>query len=157
MTKSGFIIPEAAKGRPTKGEVLFVGDDPAVICIPGDHVVFPEHAGYDFNYCDVDLKVIRWADIHAIMPRDVLTLEEHIRRLVAVDNQVHLSVVDEEFAGTIASRLRVVVRPIDRDGFTMDFWLQGNVLIPIPAVVEKKQFKIVQEVLVEEIKTDGQV
>lgn len=143
ISKGGLFIPETAKGKPTRGEVLRVGpgskDNPETDAMPDNHIVFPETAGYDFNLEGVDVKVIRFGDVLAILDRDVMTLEEHLRLngvLVPegrepIGAEFVIKIVDEELPGTSKSRLRVMVRPLDRDGDTKDYYLQGNILTPI--------------------------
>lgn len=142
-SRGGLYIPDTAKGKPTRGEVLRVGpgskDNPETEVLPDFHVVFPETAGYDFDLNGVDVKVIRFSDVIAILDRDTKTLEEIVRLagnvvpegIDPVGAEVVLKVVQEELAGTSKARLRVMVRPLDKDGETKDFYLQGNILIPI--------------------------
>jgi chaperonin GroES len=140
LTASGLLIPDIAKGKPKMGEVLFAGPDEKVLCIPGDHVMFPEHAGLDIDWDGVELKIIRWGDIHCILPdTPVQSLEQHLRVNILDGKWLEgspylITIIEEEFAGTVKARLKVMIRPTDRNGTTADYWLQGNVLIPIPPV-----------------------
>lgn len=71
-TSSGLHIPETAKGAPSMGVVVAVG--PGRACehcgLPkstkietGWTVVFPEAAGYQFEWDDVEYKTLRASDI----------------------------------------------------------------------------------------------
>lgn len=143
LSKGGLFIPESAKGKPTRGEVLKIGegtkDNPTTQAMPDNHIAFPETAGYDFNLHGVDVKVIRFGDVLAILDRDVMTLEEHLRLngvmvpegREAIGAEFVIKIVDEELPGTSKSRLRVMVRPLNQDGDTKDYYLQGNILTPI--------------------------
>lgn len=90
MTKGGLVIPDTAKTPPSKGIVLAVG--PGTSCkhcgLPmqnppsiGDEVIFPETAGYDYDFEFTDeeakeagdpvgtiYKIIRFSDILAHKP-----------------------------------------------------------------------------------------
>ena len=143
ISKGGLIIPDSAKGKPTRGEVLTVGpgskDNESTDAMPDNHIVFPETAGYDFNLEGVDVKIIRFGDVLAILDRDVMTLEEHLRLngvmvpegREAIGAEFVIKIVNEEFADTSKSRLRVMVRPLNQDGDTKDYYLQGNIFTPI--------------------------
>lgn len=89
-TKGGLHVPDTAKTPPSKGIVLAVG--PGISCkhcdLPkqnppkiGDEVVFPENAGYDYDFefteeeatvagdpVGTPYKIIRFSDILAIKP-----------------------------------------------------------------------------------------
>lgn len=143
LSKGGLIIPDSAKGKPTRGEVLSVGpgskDNESTDAMPDNHIVFPETAGYDFNLHGQDVKIIRFSDVLAILDRDVITLEEHLRLngvMVPEGREIIgaefvIRVINEELPGTSKSRLRVYVRPNNQDGDTRDFYLQGNLFTPI--------------------------
>ncbi len=143
ISKGGLFIPETAKGKPTRGEVLTVGpgtkDNPETEAMPDNHIVFPEQAGYDFNLHGQDVKIIRFGDVLAILERDVMTLEEHMRAngvmvpegREIIGSEFVVKVMDEELPGTSKTRLRVYVRPANQDGETKEFYLQGNLFTPI--------------------------
>jgi chaperonin GroES len=131
-TESGLIIPDAAKGKQTKGEVTHVGDalddhgKPLITCVVGDHILYPENAGMEFNYHDVDMKVIRWGDVQAILDRDVKSAEEVIKASGSFD----VVVVETQFKGTIKERLLVNI-------CGEQFFLQGNIFTPFAMDVTK--------------------
>lgn len=125
-TGSGLYIPEDAKGKPTQGEVIAIGDavndkgEPVIKCKIGDHVMFPEHAGTDFNIDDLDLRVIRWSDIQAILDRNIENAEEIIRS----SKDVSFEFFDTVLPGTVKEKvlLKINGKP---------FMLQGNILEPM--------------------------
>lgn len=143
VSKGGLIIPETAKGKPTRGEVLKVGpgskDNESTEALPDNHIVFPETAGYDFNLEGVDVKVIRFGDVLAILDRDVMTLEEHLRLngvmvpegVEPIGAEFVVKIVDEELPGTSKTRLKLMVYPLGRNGETKEYYLQGNIFTPI--------------------------
>jgi len=70
VTKGGLIIPEEAKSPPTQGQVIATGPgrrDEKIDCTEGDMVMFPEAAGYDFEYQEEVYKIIRWSDVIAVL------------------------------------------------------------------------------------------
>jgi hypothetical protein len=90
-------------------------------CKPGDYVLFPEQAGMDFTYNDVDLKVIRWGDIQAILDRDVKTAEDILK---AKDSDLQIEVFDTVMEGTVKEKLIISLNG-------QRFALQGNALEPL--------------------------
>jgi chaperonin GroES len=74
-TVGGIIIPDAAKEKPTKGEVLAVGDGKALdngsVRAPkvkvGDKVIYGQYAGSAYKQDGVEYKIIREDDILAIL------------------------------------------------------------------------------------------
>jgi chaperonin GroES len=130
-TRSGFIIPEEAKSKPSRGEVMYIGPgtkDITIGCQVGDIVLFPEHAGIEFNYLGVDLKTIRWGDVQMVLDREVLSAEEGIRKnMVDIPEDglpFVLRIIEDVLPGTISQKLRVRITGIE-------FYLQGNILLPI--------------------------
>ena len=75
QTKSGLFIPDTAKEKPQKGEVVAVGEgkfDDSGKRVPmdvkaGDTVVFSKYGGQDFKIDDVEYKILRADDIYAIV------------------------------------------------------------------------------------------
>lgn len=71
----GIIIPDAAKEKPTKGEILAVGDgkalDNGTVRAPkvkvGDKVIYGQYAGSAYKQDGVEYKIIREDDILAIV------------------------------------------------------------------------------------------
>lgn len=74
-TVGGIIIPDAAKEKPTKGEVLAVGDGKALdngsVRAPkvkvGDKVIYGQYAGSAYKQDGVEYKIIREDDILAVL------------------------------------------------------------------------------------------
>lgn len=122
VSLGGIIIPEDAKGKPTKAEVLLIGDDPKIKCKPGDKIMFPENAGTDFNWNGVDQKVIRWVDIHMIFERS--DRMPSAQEIIAQDGVAIVSFQQTLNAGTTNEKIL-----LDINGTS--FYLQGNVLIPV--------------------------
>ena len=70
-TKSGLVLPDTAKEKPQRGEVVAVGDDDEMINVKvGDKVLFPKYTGTEFKIEDEDYLVIDSADLLAIVKGD---------------------------------------------------------------------------------------
>jgi len=70
MTKGGIIIPDTAKEKPQRGEVVSVGpgkDGIAMTVNTGDIVLYGKYAGQDLNYEGVDYLIMREDDILVIL------------------------------------------------------------------------------------------
>lgn len=69
-TKSGIIIPDTAKEKPQRGEVLAVGagkkDEPMTVKV-GDTVLYGKYSGTEINVEGSDYLIMREADILAIV------------------------------------------------------------------------------------------
>lgn len=69
-TKSGIIIPDSAKEKPQKGEVVAVGpgkkDEPTTVKI-GDNVLYGKYSGTEINIDGTDYLIMRESDILAIV------------------------------------------------------------------------------------------
>jgi len=69
-TKSGIIIPDSAKEKPQKGEVVAVGpgkvDEPTTVKI-GDTVLYGKYSGTEINIDGTDYLIMRESDILAIV------------------------------------------------------------------------------------------
>ena len=67
-TKSGLVLPDTAKEKPQRGEVVAVGDDEEMINVAvGDKVLFPKYTGTEFKIEDEDYLVIESGDLLAIV------------------------------------------------------------------------------------------
>lgn len=69
QTKSGLYIPESAKEKPNKGEVVAVGPGTHKIIMevkPGDIVYYGKYAGDTFKVDGVELTVVQQKSIIAI-------------------------------------------------------------------------------------------
>ncbi len=67
-TASGIIIPDTAKEKPQKGEVVAVGpgkkDEPMTVKV-GDHILYGKYGGTEITVDGVDYLVMRESDIYA--------------------------------------------------------------------------------------------
>jgi chaperonin GroES len=70
VTKSGIIIPDTAKEKPQKGEVVAVGpgkkDEPTTVKV-GDIVLYGKYSGTEINIDGNDYLIMRESDILAIV------------------------------------------------------------------------------------------
>ena len=65
-TKGGIIIPDTAKEKPQRGEVVAVGpgkEGNKMTVKKGDIVLYGKYAGQEFNYKGVDYLIMREDDI----------------------------------------------------------------------------------------------
>ncbi|MDD3737831.1 MAG: co-chaperone GroES [Lentimicrobiaceae bacterium] len=69
-TAGGIIIPDTAKEKPQKGEVVAVGngkkDEPLTVKV-GDTVLYGKYSGTELNYNGEDYLMMRESDILAII------------------------------------------------------------------------------------------
>lgn len=78
VSKGGIIIPENAKEKPVRGEVLAVGAGrflesggrTPVGCSPGDVVLFSKHGGTEITLDGEEYLVIRADDVHGVVEKD---------------------------------------------------------------------------------------
>ncbi len=74
-TASGLIIPDTAKEKPMKGEIVAVGpgktsDDGKVIKMElkvGDKVLYGKYSGTEVTYEGTDYLIMRESDVYAII------------------------------------------------------------------------------------------
>lgn len=69
-TKGGIIIPDTAKEKPQRGEVIAVGpgkDGNKMTVSKGDTVLYGKYAGQEFSYKGVDYLIMREDDILVII------------------------------------------------------------------------------------------
>ena len=69
-TKGGIIIPDTAKEKPQRGEVVAVGpgkDGNAMTVKNGDVVLYGKYAGQELNYEGTDYLIMREDDILIIL------------------------------------------------------------------------------------------
>ncbi len=68
MTKSGLYVPDTAKEKPQRGEVVAVGDDLEVIKVAvGDRVLFPKYTGTEIRIEAHDHLIIDSTELLAIV------------------------------------------------------------------------------------------
>jgi len=69
-TKGGIIIPDTAKEKPQRGEIVAVGagkkDEPMTVK-PGDKVLYGKYAGTEITIDGEELLMMRESDIFAII------------------------------------------------------------------------------------------
>ncbi len=69
-TASGIIIPDTAKEKPQKGQIIAVGtgkpDEPMTVKV-GDTVLYGKYAGTEINVDGGDYLIMRESDIFAIV------------------------------------------------------------------------------------------
>jgi len=73
-TKGGIVLPDTAKEKPQKGEVLAVGSGeiidgkkvPLEVKV-GDTVIFSKYAGTEVKIDDVEYLILRQSDVLAIL------------------------------------------------------------------------------------------
>ena len=69
-TVSGIIIPDSAKEKPLKGEVLAVGNgtkDEEMVVKQGDNVLYGKYSGTELEWEGEKLLIMRQSDILAII------------------------------------------------------------------------------------------
>lgn len=69
-TKGGIIIPDTAKEKPQRGEVVAMGpgkDDKKLTVKKGDIVLYGKYAGQELQYEGVDYLIMREDDILVIL------------------------------------------------------------------------------------------
>ncbi len=69
-TVSGIIIPDSAKEKPLKGEVLAVGNgtkDEEMVVKKGDNVLYGKYAGTELEWEGEQYLIMRQSDILAII------------------------------------------------------------------------------------------
>ena len=69
-TKGGIIIPDTAKEKPQRGEIIAVGpgkDGNAMTVKKGDTVLYGKYAGQELNYQGEDYLIMREDDVLVIL------------------------------------------------------------------------------------------
>jgi chaperonin GroES len=69
-TKGGIIIPDTAKEKPQRGEVIAVGpgkDGNLMTVAPGDIVLYGKYSGQEINFEDQDYLIMREEEILVIL------------------------------------------------------------------------------------------
>lgn len=68
VTKSGLVIPDTAKEKPQRAEVVAVGDDEETIKVtPGDLVLFARYAGTELRIDGADYLILDASDLLAVI------------------------------------------------------------------------------------------
>jgi chaperonin GroES len=68
VTKSGILLPDTAKEKPQRGEVMAIGDDTETIKVSvGDHVLYPRYTGTEIRLEAEDHLIIDFTELLAIL------------------------------------------------------------------------------------------
>ncbi len=68
VTKTGLFLPDTAKEKPQRGEVVAIGDDTETIKVAvGDRVLFPKYTGTELRLEREDYLLIESNDLLAIL------------------------------------------------------------------------------------------
>ena len=68
VTKGGLVIPDTAREKPQRAEVVAVGDDEEMIKVaPGDLVLFARYAGTDLRLDGADYLILDASDLLAVI------------------------------------------------------------------------------------------
>ncbi len=68
VTKTGLFLPDTAKEKPQRGEVVAIGDDTETIKVAaGDRVLFPKYTGTEIRLDGEDHLLIESTDLLAIL------------------------------------------------------------------------------------------
>ena len=68
VTKSGLYVPDTAKEKPQRGEVVAIGDDHETIKVAvGDQVLFPKYSGTEIRLDGADHLIIDSTELLAIL------------------------------------------------------------------------------------------
>ncbi len=66
-TKSGLVIPDTAREKPKRAEVVAVGDDDSIKVRPGDRVLFPPYTGTEVKVDGADHLILASGDLLAVV------------------------------------------------------------------------------------------
>ncbi len=67
VTPSGILLPDTAKEKPQRGEVVAVGDDEEITVVPGDLVYFARYTGTEVRLGAVDHLILDFNDLLAVL------------------------------------------------------------------------------------------
>ena len=68
VTKSGILLPDTAREKPQRGEVMAIGDDTETIKVSvGDHVLYPRYTGTEIRLEAEDHLIIDSTELLAIL------------------------------------------------------------------------------------------
>ena len=68
VTKSGIFLPDTAKEKPQRGEVIAIGDDSETIKVAvGDRVLFPKFSGTELRLDGEDHLILEANDLLEIL------------------------------------------------------------------------------------------
>ena len=68
VTKSGLVLPDTAKEKPQRGEIVAIGDDEEMIKVtPGDLVLYPKYTGTELKLDGTDYLIVDATDLLAVL------------------------------------------------------------------------------------------
>jgi chaperonin GroES len=68
VTSSGIVLPDTAKEKPQRGEVVAIGDDDELIKVaPGDVVLYPKYTGSEVTVDGDEHLILEAADLLAVV------------------------------------------------------------------------------------------
>ena len=68
VTSSGIVLPDTAKEKPQRGEVVAVGDDDEMIKVaPGDVVLYPKYSGSEVTVEGDEHLILEATDLLAVV------------------------------------------------------------------------------------------
>ena len=68
VTRSGLVLPDTAKEKPQRGEVVAIGDDEDLIKVePGDTVLYPKYTGTELSLEGDEHLILEATDLLAIL------------------------------------------------------------------------------------------
>lgn len=68
LTEGGLVIPDTAKDKPQRAEIIAVGDDEEMIkVVPGDLVLFAKYAGTEVRFDGADYLMLDVSDLLAVI------------------------------------------------------------------------------------------
>lgn len=68
VTKTGIFLPDTAKEKPQRGEIVAVGDDTETIKVAvGDRVLFPKFSGTEIRVDGTDHLIIDATELLAVL------------------------------------------------------------------------------------------
>jgi chaperonin GroES len=68
VTASGIVLPDTAKEKPQRGEVVAIGDDEELIKVtPGDVVLYPKYTGSEVGVDGDDHLILESTDLLAVI------------------------------------------------------------------------------------------
>ncbi len=68
VTRSGIVLPDTAKEKPQRGEVVAVGEDDEMIHVgPGDTVLYPRYSGTEIALDGHEHLILEATDLLAVI------------------------------------------------------------------------------------------
>ena len=68
VTRSGLVLPDTAKEKPQRGEVVAIGDEEDLIKVePGDTVLYPKYTGTELRLESDEYLILEATDLLAVL------------------------------------------------------------------------------------------